>query len=371
MYDRYGYILDEAPYTGIPDPLQGKVKITFKNWISACRGVGGQHLDSTSLEKQQPIIDFLNILSGANHPLDEVPAKYWDLNSESAMPLGTVEDFHFHIEVKTFDHVGTLCLLHPRDLDPQDHPSWLLAVSPLTALECIRLGMGPDPRRTAQYLLNRGIAFRTLQSVSKTSLLSRSPQTRSSTVMLGCRPENFCPSAADYAAYQTFCISFLAHHPYARVARMAGGIIGRIAKQVIYTEDILAGPSQSALRGERGVFISNGDCYVDDELSIEEKELICGTYQKGDNLSSRYSWYPRDRVWEASGLNVGHWNQECEDFFQNRSRNIFEGGNILSGEEWRNRLRLTKAAGSVRRKLDLATLAYLESLQTKNFMYTY
>ncbi|KAF6755511.1 hypothetical protein DFP72DRAFT_743316, partial [Ephemerocybe angulata] len=58
-----------------------------------------------------------------------------------------------------------------------------------------------------------------------------------------------------------------------------GGIIWRLAVSNVSTSDVLAGPSHHALEG-KGIVRSNGHggFLVDDALSIDEVDAICGHY---------------------------------------------------------------------------------------------
>lgn len=53
------------------------------------------------------------------------------------------------------------------------------------------------------------------------------------------------------------------------------------------------------------------------------------------------SWWPLDEAWEGSGLDVGYWSQQAEDWFQQRLRAI-EGGSesVVTNQQWKSKLRL-------------------------------
>lgn len=46
LYYRYGYNLQETPYTGLPQAMQKIVVPAFHNWNTICRTVGGNSLSS-------------------------------------------------------------------------------------------------------------------------------------------------------------------------------------------------------------------------------------------------------------------------------------------------------------------------------------
>ncbi|KAI0683245.1 hypothetical protein BC835DRAFT_1236207, partial [Cytidiella melzeri] len=49
------------------------------------------------------------------------------------------------------------------------------------------------------------------------------------------------------------------------------------------------------------------------------------------------SWWPIHNTWLDSGLNVGFWSQEAEDWFQKRLKDIVEGtATPVSNHEWKS-----------------------------------
>lgn len=269
---RYGFHLD-----GVVNEHM-RVPNIFDNWTMVCRSVGGQHLDFSSKDNRVPVRDFLNILIGTKQPFSEMPAVYWDLSPQNCASLSRQTPGHFRIEVKHFGS-DTLCLLHPRGLHPSQCPCWILAVSPMTALECIRRGLGPDPYRVAEYFVETGMEFRTLQQINFRPPCTR-PTPSSSTGMLGKRLHGHKYDSADFAQYLDVRETYLETHSNARRALSIGGVIARLARETLSVSVILAGPSQDALEGKQDVFFSDDAVYVDDGLSEEVKQMIGGTYSQ-------------------------------------------------------------------------------------------
>jgi hypothetical protein len=285
VYYRYGFFLDEAPY----ESPKGII-ITVKDWSSVCRSVGGHHLDLSSKKNQSPITDFVNILANIDRPFHKVPTKYWDLSADNYGFLSK-QDNHFRIEVKDFgDEV--LCFLHPRNLESSKCPAWILAVPPMTALECIRRRLGPDPYMLAEYLTTHGMEFRTLQRLASRPANAR-PGNSSSTPILGKRPLGYKYDSADFAKYLTVRDSYLEGCSHARRALSIGGLIARLAREVLPISAILMGPSQDALEGKQDVLCCGDEVYVDDGLSEEASQVICGTYTQATNtISMSFIWFP-------------------------------------------------------------------------------
>jgi hypothetical protein len=272
VYCRYGFSLDAVSYES-----PKKIKVTIKDQNSVLRSVGGQHLDFSSKNSQLPISDFVNILANAKDPFNEVPATYWDLSSDNYGFLSQQES-HFCIEVKDFSS-QVLCLLHPRGLESSKCPAWLLAVPPMTALECIRRGFGPDPHPVADYLATHGMEFRTLQRLAS-GLPPKSPDNSppTPTPRLEMKPLDHKYDSADFAKYLMIRDSYLENHSHARRALSIGGIIARIARDVLPVSVISMGPSRDALEGKQDVLYCGDEIYVDDALSVKALQLICGTY---------------------------------------------------------------------------------------------
>ena len=62
-----------------------------------------------------------------------------------------------------------------------------------------------------------------------------------------------------------------------------------MAREILPASVITSGPSPDALRGNQGVFVCNGEIYVDDTLSPEVLELICGVYHQNTGSGSASS----------------------------------------------------------------------------------
>jgi hypothetical protein len=50
---------------------------------------------------------------------------------------------------------------------------------------------------------------------------------------------------------------------------------------------------------------------------------------------SHQSWWPKTNAWNKSTLNIGHWTETCEEWFQIRLQNIRQGRvQLRNGQEW-------------------------------------
>ena len=334
IYYRFGFSLNERPYSGVPPSI---ISIPFSSWEEVTRAVGGQKMQSSGTN-QHAISDFLGCLLSTADPLRDVPGKYWDLSAEGADPLTHSVTKFIRIEKCRFQD-DAWYLLRRINLHPSRDTSWMLAVDAMTALECIRRGLGPHTLDIANHFINYGIPFLTLSYLRPASTTSHAPKYHPQLTrqLLGRRPKDYIFNLADYAAYTTLRGSYLLSHPHARAALCAGGVIARLAREEMSHITALSGPSEAALNGEQRVLTSDGDHFCDDKISDQVMDLICGVYEvetgnKGEATYFIYisfpinifpgqvslvSWFPRQAIWLGSGLSVGQWTYECEKWYTN------------------------------------------------------
>ena len=273
VYYQFGFSLNDYPYSGVPSAI---TPVSFKSFQEVVRAVGGQHLQSSGTNNQE-IMDFLGCLLSTRDPLRDVPGKYWDLSSMGADPLSQSTTNFIRIEKRVFQGIDHY-LLHPNNLHPSRDTSWVLAVDAMTALECIRRGLGPHTLDIADYLIDHGVSFLTLSSLRPSSQ-HRKCDPQHVGCLLGQRPKGYTFNFADYAAYTTIRNSYLLSHPNARAALCAGGIVARLAREVMSNVAVLSGPSEAALNGEQTVLTSGNDRFCDDTILPAVMDLICGVYE--------------------------------------------------------------------------------------------
>jgi hypothetical protein len=283
LYFRYGYSLDEV--LDQPMPLFSQHNSgRFNTWTKICRSVGGQAFESSAATSNfESIREFLAALETSDQPLHGVPAKYWDLSPWNSNPLSRAPS-NIRIKVKHFGDM-TLCLLHLRISEEVKDvtTSWQVAVSPMTALECIRRDLGPYRNDIVNYLLAHGMEFRTLQTVKVSP-----PPTPVLQPLLRHRPFCYVFDQADFLAYESSRDSLLQSHPYARRALCEGGIIARLARESMSDTLVLQGPSEEALEGKCSVYASPDGIMVDDHLPQDVKDLICGVYMVKTGSGSKF-----------------------------------------------------------------------------------
>ncbi|KAF9472807.1 hypothetical protein BDN70DRAFT_773109, partial [Pholiota conissans] len=90
---------------------------------------------------------------------------------------------------------------------------------------------------------------------------------------LGDRPQDYKPTAVDYTEYLRRREDLL-KGPKGRAALMHGGIVARIARDVVEPHIVLNGPSSDAVTiGEHKRYTLN-----DDVLDKNDVDIICGVY---------------------------------------------------------------------------------------------
>jgi hypothetical protein len=272
LYYRFGFSLNEHPYSGAPSIMT----VEFKSWQEVVRAVGGQNMQFSGVN-EKAIMDFLGCLLSTRNPLQDVPGKYWDLSSRGADPLSQSTTQFIRIEKREFKD-QTRCLLHPLGLHPSRDVSWILAVDAMTALECVRRGLGPHTLDIANFFIDHGIAFSTLDHLRPSCKVPK-PDPQRAVRLLGQRPKGYTFNLADYAAYVTLRDAYLLSRPHARAALCVGGIVARLAREQMANVVALSGPSEAALDGEQRVLTGGGDLLCDDEISEDVMDFICGVYE--------------------------------------------------------------------------------------------
>ena len=295
IYHRYGYYLSQIPYEGLPEWVKVSRDVFRNNWEKTCRAIGGCGL-SVVEGNHQPISDFLLVLFNATKPFHDVPSFFWDLNPFNEKPLNDIAVRNILIDVKKVGD-ATLYILRPNsDQSIRDTP-WAVSVRLMVALECIRRELGPHSLDLVDFLTECGISFRTLQPVltHNISVRPQAPQ-RPSSPFLGSRASPYKFDLVDFVTYETRRNAYLVAKPFARRALSRGGIVARIAREIISNSVLYAGPSDDALMGNHLVLDCGDESLVDDTLSDEDLDFICGTYTFTGGGHKSEHFYPVSRV---------------------------------------------------------------------------
>ncbi|GJE99714.1 hypothetical protein PsYK624_159850 [Phanerochaete sordida] len=229
---------------------------------------------------------------------------------------------------------------------------WLLTVcSATTALETVRRGWDPDQDGTVEEMIRRGIAFSTLARSSRPPSSAGAPaipnRAEGGWSGLGYREPDYRPTPLDYGLYERQRRAVLGRL-HGRAALMRGGIVWRLAYEDVDLQRVLLGPSDSS---QKHVQLLGDVAHEDDTLSEEELFAICGVYRiyanDKDRSASDSSWWPKDSTWRESGMDVGYWTRQNEEWFVTR-RNLLEDAvrtgdtaalKLRTAQQWRKALR--------------------------------
>ncbi|KAK0189652.1 hypothetical protein F5146DRAFT_1199916 [Armillaria mellea] len=189
------------------------------------------------------------------------------------------------------------------------------------------------------------------------------------------RPVGFKPDLSDFAYYVRKRRALLEDPAVARAALMQGGLIWRIAMEhVPDPEFILSGPGND--------MSNNGICHHlqatsnnntshrvwAEGLSEKQIDLICGVYRVYRSASSStaftqdLSWFPREHSFKNSGLDLGHWSADAEDWYQRRVQLYLNGdpkGRCLNQAEWKSSVRLWRSTTRTYRGMEVVSRGFI------------
>lgn len=277
LHYHFGY----RPMAAILPPLSGSIRLeqwTKKmQWEHTRKLVGDSTAETGSIAEPQrrSITNFIALLVNSKQcDLDSsIPPDVWDLGPNPSLQIS-----HAYIQVSYAElSQRRFFIIEPRQFP--NHVIWTLAIpDPIIAVMCLRRNWGSDLKEIALALLQRGMAFRTLQRMAVVPNLRR-PLTELRTYTLGHRQSPFRAIYADYVVYEQLRHEFM-NRPRARAAFLHGGLIWRLALHSLgfdYLPSVLDGISPEAV--PFGLLLcSNDQTYYDDELSEEEIDFMCGTY---------------------------------------------------------------------------------------------
>jgi len=172
-----------------------------------------------------------------------------------------------------------------------------------------------------QGLLEYGIPFHTVvqRKCQNMQKVFRSRQTG-----LGQRPEHFQPTRADFAAYESARDDILRSRS-GRAIRLLGGIVGRIAAEIVPDCEVLDGPNLTNVV----VVGTHGDSeFVDDAVDQHELDIVSGVYHvdgKFREISSHMSWWPKHATFLSTGYAGDQWLPRAEAWYRTRRDELRSG----------------------------------------------
>ncbi|TBU36529.1 hypothetical protein BD309DRAFT_1024264 [Dichomitus squalens] len=242
---------------------------------------------------------------------------------------------------------------------------WDLVVDAPTALELYRRRGIRTSVEAVRFLADRGTPFNTLfEPDSRYHFVLARPIGD----LVSWRVHGFVPNSCDYSEYERRAYHILCQ-PKGRAALLRGGIVWRIAVEILGDEwraGVLSGPSDDVYRfGATFVQIQGVDG-LDDSLSPDQLDVICGVYREytaNVSLSQTQdtSWWPKAEVWDGSDMDAGYWTPYCEHWFQTGLNLIRKGeARLRTSSKWRGTLKVHKHIKNWRRAVATASHSFLQ-----------
>ncbi|KAJ6618166.1 hypothetical protein B0H10DRAFT_2217935 [Mycena sp. CBHHK59/15] len=280
------------------------------------------------------VSSFFGFLSKAEK-LADVPPELYDLRQQDASASWR-SPLQLRWEIINED---TYYFLSPEAAASTD---WAIVVSSAaSALDIMRRDWATTVD-VARNLVARGISFKTFIGGPLPPSAAAPAAATARRRGLGYRQQGFRPDPSSYLAYATMRDRLL-RSPRGRAALMMGGVVARLARDVVAPESVLSGPTANAFTDGR-CFSNASSAYCDDHLTDDEMDLICGVYevdtvpQGGAADNVRFVVAPALLV-GRSGLNMGYWTRACEDWFQRRLASINVVVRLQTQAEWKHNLR--------------------------------
>lgn len=365
----YGFV----PLLPLPDRAPGECTPVERCNTLAITGIlGAQH--NPALLKT-PIahlcINFLRHFWQV--PPIKPPTESWDLHPSNRLFAMTSLRIH---TIQTLTSSSGECL-YMFDFGDLLTVPWKLTVhSASVALLICRLPDSlVDERDIVTYLLENGIKFRTMRQSQD---LASAPQEFHAPVPAHIRVATDQFTSIDYEFYKQD-IAALLKQRHGRAALLGGGLLWRIAKDILSFSEALEGPVARYPAGQTmfSAVDSKGTEYVDDELTQDERNLLCRLYIKftgecnskvncstfsciptipgyGDQ-QTKVSWFPLAETWEEGGLHQIRWSSQNEEWFTKHIASVGKGdatSKPLGLKNWHDNLRGLKDARNTRMQLE-------------------
>ncbi|KAK0462939.1 uncharacterized protein EV420DRAFT_1521732, partial [Desarmillaria tabescens] len=284
-------------------------------------------------------------------PACPISRRWWDMNPEASHYLSRCRKPEFVVRLVRWCNTSKTSyeILHIHDTNP---PYKLIIYRATDILHCLRLPNATRLDDLVEELCQYGTRFNVY--VDEKNLVG--PQHARFQDAIPYRPLGFKPEISDYAYYVRKRGTLLEDPAIARAALMHGGLIWRIAMEHVSSSDvILSGPGQDMGRyGMRHTLEPQGGsrdrCHLwTESLSEDQIDIICGVYRiyrstsASNSFTQDLSWFPRQRSFTSSGLDLGHWNADAEDWYQRRVQLYVMGdpkGRCLNQSQWKGNIRL-------------------------------
>lgn len=297
----------------------------------------------------EAIVDFWNTALNRSLKLADLPMG-WDISPTAPEESRLVLNRSIVACERAFGKKdgNDMYILQPGALS-KHQSEWFVATPDATTVLLVYRSGWQTMFEIARGLLDLGIPFRTVIKMRKSQFQQRPSSFDSQG--LGYRPNDFAPKPIDYLEYTEMRDEVLKSY-VGRAIRMAGGLVGRIAAEIVPDVDVFAGPVYK----DEVVADSVGDfCFVDDCLEDERLDVVCGVFRvqlnhQNQHAHSKSSFWPQHSTWLQSGLAGDQWTPRAEEFYRQRLKDFEDGRfNIFSSREWKTKHKMdVKALTSVR-----------------------
>ena len=287
-----------------------------------------------SNEELVAIINFQNIcvaVSSKNTRISNLPST-WDLCSNSWVADGHLR---LRVQIVKYEQGNTdLYVIRPRS-SSWDRSSWYVATTSSTAVLLLFRKKWLTMREIATSFLSLGIPFHTVEERMRED--TPAAPDRQPSRCLNVRPQNFEPTEEDHEAYLRNRDEVF-KSPQARVLRLNGGIVGRLAQEDVPDVVVLDGPSFC----DDLIGTTANSAFLDDYISSYDLDIVSGVYRvmKDRETSVHHSWWPKHNTWLKCGLYGDQWLPNAEQFYAERVAKFREKNWDLKGAtSWKESLK--------------------------------
>lgn len=338
LKDRHGYRVGTAGETWNPvkhSNNPGGICIERKSYTTAIKIL---LYDNARLSEKEfeSVVDCYNAVVNPDTAWDLLP-KPFDISSESVAAPAFVVDMTKLAMSRVESEASVSYVLRPV-AGSSDPTPWFIVVSSATAVLEVYRKEWYTMVEIAREFLARGIPFRTVVARDEPPLEPPTSKTKG----LGYRPKGYEFTDLDYSMYKRARAKVFSS-PRGRVLRMLGGVVGRLASEVVPDSSVLDGPSICDQ-----VVLKLGTQYLlDDGISEQALDVVNGVFRvlrglgSGSTLAVKHmSYWPKHSAWKGSGKMGDQWSPAAEAFFQDQMSRLEAGPRLMKGHnEWVEKLR--------------------------------
>ena len=280
-YERYGFTghpVDSGPPAEQMDWDTVRKLLGNGKWLQNAANEIFKETEELSDDVRNDLMRHLFLIGQTNpESFQNIPSL--DLADPSNL-IHSVVSWEFSVRKVQVDNEPWYLLMEKGASTSANH---LLLRDPVAVVQIVRCNWGITASEVADQLITHGIQFHTLrkgrrptvQEMQRFSHLTRPGAPR---CILGYRRSDYKADTHDLHVYEAERDRFL-RSSRGRATVMCGGIVGRIAREVVPDAHVIYGPDPDlvCLRGRCFLDTLSGG-YWDDEITSEEIDLICGVY---------------------------------------------------------------------------------------------